>query len=79
MVRKGQSVRPGSNAFLFGFPQGVNPDIIILTGLELRGVSLMGKVRAEGGIYSLTYEDVCIQNGLYSKGQLVGGDKSVMR
>lgn len=32
----------------------------------------MGKVRLEGDIYSLTYKDLCLQNGLYSKGQLVG-------
>ena len=36
---------------------------------------MTGKVKAEGGIYSLTYKDFCLQNGLY----LRPGDKSVVK
>lgn len=58
----------------------VNPDIIVLTGLEFTHClrcEFAGE-RAEQCIYSLTYKDLCIQNGLNSKGQLAG-DKSVVK
>lgn len=37
----------------------------------------MEKVRAEVGIYSLTYEDLSLQNVLDSKGQLVLEKKTI--
>lgn len=74
-VRKDQSVKPGSNEFLFVFfSAGLTLISSFWQGLNsptVRGVSLMEKVRAEVGIYSLTYEDLSLQNVLDSKGQLV--------
>lgn len=37
----------------------------------------MGKIKVEGGIYSLTYKDLRLQNELYPKGQLLW-EKSVV-